>query len=184
MRKQKVYVLRLGHRIDRDKRVSMHVFLTARALSASRVIYSGEKDGDLEKRIQAVVSRWGGPFEVTYEEDWRRLVENWKKKGVVCHLTMYGIDVDDCLDKIPKDKNLLVVVGSQKVPGEVFQLADFNVAIGNQPHSEVAALAIFLDRLFEGKGLKKEFKDARIKVVPQERGKKVVLQSNRLVDAV
>ena len=176
MRKQKVYVLRLGHRIDRDKRVSMHVFLTARALSASRVIYSGEKDGDLEKRIQAVVSRWGGPFEVTYEEDWRRLVENWKEKGVVCHLTMYGIDVDDCLEKIPKNKNLLVVVGSQKVPGEVFQLADFNVAIGSQPHSEVAALAIFLDRLFEGKGLKREFMDAKIRVAPQERGKKVVLQ--------
>ena len=177
-------MLRLGHRIDRDKRVSMHVFLTARALSASGVIYSGEKDGDLEKRIQAVVSRWGGPFEVTYEEDWRRLVENWKEKGVVCHLTMYGIDVDDCLDKIPKNKRLLVVVGSQKVPGEVFQLADFNVAIGSQPHSEVAALAIFLDRLFEGKGLKKEFKDAKIKVVPQERGKKVFIQPNRLVDAV
>jgi len=177
-------VLRLGHRIDRDKRVSMHVFLTARALSASGVIYSGEKDGDLEKRIQAVVSRWGGPFEVKYEEDWRRLVENWKEKGVVCHLTMYGIDVDDCLEKIPKNKNLLVVVGSQKVPGEVFQLADFNVAIGSQPHSEVAALAIFLDRLFEGKGLKKEFKDAKIKVVPQERGKKVFIQPNRLVDAV
>lgn len=176
MRKQKVYVLRLGHRIDRDKRVSMHVFLTARALSASGVIYSGEKDGDLEKRAQAVVSRWGGPFEVTYEENWRRLVEDWKKKGVVCHLTMYGIDVDDCLDKIPRNKRLLVVVGSQKVPGEVFQLADFNVAIGNQPHSEVAALAIFLDRLFGGKGLKREFKDAKIKVAPQERGKKVVLQ--------
>jgi len=176
MRKQKVYVLRLGHRIDRDKRVGMHVFLTARALSASGVIYSGEKDGDLEKSTQAVVSRWGGPFEVTYEENWRRLVKNWKKKGVVCHLTMYGIDVDDCLDKIPKNKRLLVVVGSQKVPGEVFQLADFNIAIGSQPHSEVAALAIFLDRLFEGKGLKREFKDAKIKVAPQERGKKVVLQ--------
>jgi len=170
-------VLRLGHRIDRDKRVSMHVFLTARALSASGVIYSGEKDSDLEKRIQAVVSRWGGPFEVTFEENWRRLVENWKEKGVVCHLTMYGIDVDDCLDKVPKNKNLLVVVGSQKVPGEVFQLADFNVAIGSQPHSEVAALAIFLDRLFEGKGLKREFEDAKIRVAPQERGKKVVLQT-------
>lgn len=176
MRKQEVYVLRLGHRIDRDKRVSMHVFLTARALSASGVIYSGEKDGGLEKRVQAVVSRWGGPFEVTYEENWRRLVENWKKKGVVCHLTMYGINIDDCLDKIPKNKLLLVVVGSQKVSREVFQLADFNVAIGNQPHSEVAALAIFLDRLLEGKGLKREFKDAKIKVDSQERGKKVVLQ--------
>jgi len=171
---QRIYVLRLGHRLVRDERVTMHVFLTARAFSASGVIYSGEKDGDLEKRIQRVVARWGGPFEVNYERNWKKIIENWKDKGVVCHLTMYGINIHDCLDKIPKDKDILVVVGSQKVLGSVFQLADFNIAIGSQPHSEVAALAVFLDRLFKGKGLKREFEDAKIKVVPQERGKKII----------
>ncbi len=167
-------MLRVGHRIERDKRVTMHVFLTARALSASGAIYSGQKDGDLERRFQAIVSEWGGPFEVKYEESWKKVIKEWKKRGMVCHLTMYGINVDDCLDKIRKNKYILVVVGSQKVPGEIFRLADFNIAIGNQPHSETAALAIFLDRLFEGKGLKREFEDAKMKVVPQEKGKKVV----------
>jgi len=171
---QRICVLRLGHRLVRDERVTMHVFLTARAFSASGVIYSGEKDGDLEKRIRNVVARWGGSFEVNYERNWKKAIEKWKEKGVVCHLTMYGINIDDCLDKIPKDKDLLVVVGSQKVLRPVFQLADFNIAIGNQPHSEVAALAVFLDRLTEGKGLKREFEGAKIKVVPQERGKKVI----------
>ena len=174
MTRKEVLVLRLGHRIERDERATMHVFLTARALSASGVIYSGQRDVDLEKRIQDVVERWGGPFEVMYERDWRRVIEGWKERGVVCHLTMYGININECLDKIPEDEPVLVIVGSQKVHKDVFQLADYNIAIGNQPHSEVAALAIFLDRLFEGKGLKKEFEGARMRIVPQERGKKVV----------
>ena len=176
MIKQKVYVLRLGHRVERDKRATMHIFLTARALSASGVIYSGQRDSDLEKRVQAVVDKWGGAFKVKYEKNWKRVIENWNKKGVTCHLTMYGINVDDCLDKISKNKEILVVVGSQKVPKDTFQLADFNIAIGNQPHSEIAALAIFLDRLFQGKELKREFKEAKIKVIPQEKGKKVDFQ--------
>ncbi len=86
---------------------------------------------------------------------------------------MYGINIDDCLDKIPKNKDVLVIVGSQKVPKNVFQLADLNIAITNQPHSEIAALAVFLDRLFQGKELKRKFKRAKIRVIPQERGKKV-----------
>jgi len=176
MSERRVWVLRLGHRVERDKRMTMHVFLAARALSASGVTYCGQKDGDLEKRIRGVVARWGGPFEVNYERNWRKVIEEWKEKGAVCHLTMYGINVDDCLDKIPKDKDILVIVGSQKVLRSVFQLADFNIAVGNQPHSEVAALSVFLDRLFEGKGLKRDFKDAKIKVVPQERRKKVISQ--------
>jgi len=174
---QEVYVLRLGHRRERDKRVTMHVFLTARALSASGVIYSGDKDEELERRIRAVVDSWGGPFEVQYEGNWKKVIDDWKKEGVVCHLTMYGVNVNDYLYRVPRDRNLLVIVGSQKVPGEIFQLADFNIAVGNQPHSEVAALALFLDRLFEGKGIKEDFKDAKIKVVPQEKGKKVVITS-------
>jgi len=172
---QRVYVLRLGHRRERDKRVTMHVFLTARALSASGVIYSGDKDEDLEKRVQVVVKSWGGPFAVKHEENWKKVIDDWKKKGAVCHLTMYGVNVDDCLHGVPRDKDLLIIVGSQKVPKEIFQLADLNIALGNQPHSEVAALALFLYKLFQEKAIKKDFKDAKIKVVPQEKGKKVVI---------
>ena len=70
----------------------------------------------------------------------------------------------------------MVIVGSQKVPGEFFseKVSDFNVAIGNQPHSECSSLAVFLDRLFEGKELEKEFENAKLKIIPQARGKKVV----------
>ncbi len=171
---KEVWVLRLGHRIERDERATMHVFLTARALSASGVVYSGQRDAELEKRIRDVANRWGGPFEVKYERNWKKVIQNRKKRSVVCHLTMYGININECLDKVPKEKPILIIVGSQKVRKEVFQLADFNIAIGNQPHSEIAALAIFLDRLFEGKGLKTRFEKAKMRIVPKERGKGVI----------
>ena len=168
-----IYVLRLGHRKERDKRITTHVGLVARAFGADGIILSGERDESVERSLRDVVERWGGPFDVTYRADWRRVIREWKERGVVVHLTMYGIPVDDVIQRI-RGKDVLVVVGAEKVPREVYDLADFNVAVGNQPHSEVAALAIFLDRYFQGRELRKEFRDWRIKVVPQERGKKVV----------
>jgi tRNA (cytidine56-2'-O)-methyltransferase len=64
-------------------------------------------------------------------------------------------------------------VGAEKVPAEIYELADWNVAVGNQPHSEVAALAVFLDRLFQGRELDGEFEDG-LKIVPSPRGKQVL----------
>ena len=51
--------------------------------------------------------------------------------------------------------------------------ADFNVGVTNQPHSEVASLAVFLDRLFEGRELDREWVDADRVVVQQATGKRV-----------
>jgi tRNA (cytidine56-2'-O)-methyltransferase len=64
-------------------------------------------------------------------------------------------------------------VGAEKVPRDVFDLVDANVAIGNQPHSEVAALAIFLDRLLGGKALRQEF-EGRLQIRGSPRGKHVI----------
>jgi tRNA (cytidine56-2'-O)-methyltransferase len=70
----------------------------------------------------------------------------------------------------------MVIVGSQKVPAGFYSesVSDFNVAVGNQPHSECSSLAVFLDRFFEGKTLSKDADNAKMKIVPQVRGKKVV----------
>jgi len=168
-----VYVLRLGHRIKRDARITTHVALTARAFGADGVIYAGDRDAMLEKKVEDVVERWGGPFSIRYEADWRKFLREWRSRGVIVHLTMYGIPVDDCISEIPRDSDILVVVGSAKVPREVYELAHFNVAIGNQPHSEVAALAVFLDRLFGGEELKKRFLNAKMQIIPSKRGKEV-----------
>jgi tRNA (cytidine56-2'-O)-methyltransferase len=86
---------------------------------------------------------------------------------------MYGINIDDAAKRLRKESKVLVIIGAEKVPREAYDLADYNVAIGNQPHSEIAALAIFLDRMFGGKQLKKELTGGRLKIVPAERGKQV-----------
>ena len=64
------------------------------------------------------------------------------------------------------------MIGGEKVPGEVYGLADYNIAVTNQPHSEVAALAVFLHEYFSGKELDKKFR-GRLKIVPQAAGKKI-----------
>jgi tRNA (cytidine56-2'-O)-methyltransferase len=91
----------------------------------------------------------------------------------VVHLTMYGINIDDIAERLRKESKILVIIGAEKVPQEVYKLADYNIAIGNQPHSEIAALAIFLDRIFAGAQFKRVFADANLKIVPTEKGKKV-----------
>lgn len=139
-----IAVLRLGHRKKRDARVTTHVCLAARAFGASKIILSGEKDEKLIKNVEDVVERWGGPFSIEYCKNWRKVIKNWKSKGgEVIHLTMYGLPVQKVIDKLKNDKDKLIVVGSSKVPGEVFELADWNVAVTNQPHSEVSSLAVF-----------------------------------------
>jgi len=72
----------------------------------------------------------------------------------------------------PEDK--LVVVGAEKVPGELFDIADWNVAVTNQPISEVSALGIFLDWLFEHSRLEATFPNSEVKILPSEHGKRVV----------
>lgn len=169
----KVWVLRLGHRHHRDERISAHCGLVARAFSADGIVYSGEKDVSLLNSIKKVVDNWGGPFEVKYEKNWRKIIRNWKGKKI--HLTMYGLPVQKKISEIKKSNDdLLIVIGSEKVPGEVYHLVDWNISVTSQPHSEIAALSIFLNMFFEGKELNKNFKDAKIKIIPQDRGKKTI----------
>jgi tRNA (cytidine56-2'-O)-methyltransferase len=59
------------------------------------------------------------------------------------------------------------------VPFDIYERADYNVGVTNQPHSEVAGLAVFLDRLFEGEELEREWVDPTHRVVPKATGKKV-----------
>ncbi len=165
----KIKVLRLGHRIFRDQRITTHCALVARAFGADEIIYTGEKDTETEKSMNDVTKRWGGNFKIKYEKNYKKILKNWK--GIICHLTMYGKNIDKI--KIPK-KDLLIIVGGEKVPSEVYQLSDYNIAIGNQPHSEVAALAIFLDKIHKGKQLKRQFRNAKLKIIPQEKGKKLL----------
>jgi tRNA (cytidine56-2'-O)-methyltransferase len=77
------------------------------------------------------------------------------------------------MPSLERSSDLLLVVGAEKVPRDAYDLADWNVSVGNQPHSEIAALAVFLDRLTGGGNLYAET-GGRITIVPNPRGKTVV----------
>ena len=186
---REVVVLRYGHRPGRDDRMTTHVGLTARALGADRVILP-DNAGQSAETVRGVTDRFGGPFGVELRADQKAIVRNWE--GVVVHLTMYGERIQDVEAEIREavrsgdevggdggddgdgDRGLLVVVGGEKVPWALYERADFNVGVTNQPHSEVAGLAVFLDRLFEGAELDREWTDADRRVVPEATGKTVV----------
>ena len=168
-----VAVLRLGHRPGRDERTTTHVGLTARALGADRAILPANA-GEAIETAESVTERFGGPFAVEATESPLGVVRGWE--GAIVHLTMYGERVQEALDEVRtlhREAPTLVVVGGGKVPFEVYERADRNVAVTNQPHSEIAALAVFLDRLFEGRELDRAWEGAERVVVPQETGKQV-----------
>ncbi len=175
-----VWVLRYGHRRMRDARASTHVALTARALGAGGIIFEGDEDEGLMGRLRKIADEWGGKFEVRHTKDWQAEVERFKKRGgCFVHLTMYGLPLQENIGPIrAAKKDCLVLVGSQKVPAEAYHLADFNIAVGSQPHSEIAALAVFLDRYFEGRELERAFEGARRKIRPMKIGKDVFLCSD------
>jgi len=168
-----VSVLRLGHRIYRDQRITTHVFLTARAFGAKEGFYTGQPDTGMEDSIKRVSQDFGGSFRVKHEESWKSVLNRWKKAGGhIAHLTVYGMPFEREMRRIRSKRKLLAIIGGEKVPPEVYRMADWNVSVGNQPHSEVAALAVFLREYGMGKPV--NFRGARLKVVPQERGKRVL----------
>ncbi len=197
-----IAVLRLGERPQRDHRINTHLALVARAFGANKLIMFF-RDPSIFSSMDSIQKRFGGSFriEVQNTSGWKKIIRNWN--GIIVHLTMYGMPLDkgiemlrdmiSCSDNAAgvlkdesqkskteemedpeKPNDILVVLGGEKVPAEVYQLAHFNIGIGNQPHSEVAALAVFLDRLNMGEELNRQFPDHRFRIVPQERGKKMI----------
>jgi tRNA (cytidine56-2'-O)-methyltransferase len=93
---------------------------------------------------------------------------------------MYGLNVDDIISKIKNSSSdILIIVGAEKVPSEVYKLSDYNIAVGNQPHSEISALAIVLDRIYDGKQLKLNFESAKMKIIPSIK-EKIIEKNNYL----
>ena len=138
-------VLRIGHRPERDKRITTHVALTARAFGASK-IYISNPDSRVINSVDEVVSKFGGDFKIFPTSNPKKIVKDSKLR--IVHLTMFGLPIDEKLGEIKKGKtDILFIVGAEKVPPWVFELADYNISIGNQPHSEVAALAIAMNKL-------------------------------------
>ncbi len=167
-----VVVLRIGHRPTRDMRITTHVGMTARALGADGMFLAAD-DPKIKESIDKVVRRWGGDFFVRVGVDWKKEIKQWKENGgMVVHLTMYGLNLPDAIAEIG-GRDLMIVVGAEKVPASLYDLADLNIAVGNQPHSEVAALALVLDHLQAGNELYKDFTGGERKIIPARSGKHV-----------
>ncbi len=163
----KIEVLRLNHRIARDKRITTHVALTARAFGAVKIYYSGERDSNLEDSVNKITEKFGGPFNIGHTENGIRLLKEKKNNGfLIVHLTVYGEDFKKYKNKL-KNKNMIVVVGGEKVEREFYDIADLNLSVTNQPHSEVSSLAVFL---YDAHGYEK-FTDCKARIIGSKKGK-------------
>ena len=170
-----VNVLRLDHRLKRDKRITTHVCLTARAFGASKIYLAGEEDHRLMENVRDIVNRWGGDFEVEYIEHYMQLIMNWRDNGgKIVHLTMYGSQAHEVVDEIrDSGDDILIIVGGSKVPTKIYENADWNVSVTTQPHSEVSSLGVFQHLLMDGKEFDLEFDNPVFEVIPTAHGKNV-----------
>ncbi|DAC22036.1 MAG TPA: tRNA (cytidine(56)-2'-O)-methyltransferase [Candidatus Poseidoniales archaeon] len=174
-------VLRLGYRRGRDPRITTHLALVSRALGATNFLLAGDEDEALFENVASVNERFGGDMACDHVSG----AMGWLKRfthhdagdgepGVAIHLTMYGEPYREVIPRIRRDRPVVVVVGGAKVPSEVFEYAQYNVAVGNQPHSEVAALALFMEGWFGQGGSERHFPDAKLIIEPSAHGKSVV----------
>ena len=170
----KIEVLRIGQRLVRDDRVTTHVALVSRAFGASRILMY-DANPEIKDTISKVNKIWGSNFEVEIIENWKDVIRKKKKENFkIVHLTMYGEIINDVQDALRNEEKILIVVGAEKVPKEVYDMADYNVAIGSQPHSEISALAILLDRILVGNQFKISHPNAKREIIPSKKGKKVM----------
>jgi len=173
--KKDIIVFRYGHRTVRDYRVTSHCSLVARAFGANKIIVCGDDDASMKKSVDDITERWGGPFEVTFVDNWEIELPKLQKEGYkLVHLTMYGEQIHKKDKEIAKFDKICIIIGSQKVEREVYHLSDFNISVTNQPHSEIAALAVTLDRIQDGKEFDKKFEKSKTEIIPSKNGKEVI----------
>ncbi len=174
-----IEVVRIGQRVVRDERVTTHIALVARAFGATTILMN-EVNPEIKETLKKINNTWGGDFSIEFIESWKPVIKMKKENGFkIVHLSMYGEKINEIQSEIGKEENLLIVVGAEKVPREIYEFSDYNVAIGSQPHSEISALAILLDRIQQGNQFNKVFPDAKRKIIPTKKGKTVVMKETR-----
>ena len=177
---EKLNILRLGYRKGRDPRITTHLALVSRALGADNFILAGDEDNDMFENISGVNQRFGGSMKCEHIDKPMKWLRNFVNQdagdglsGVAIHLTMYGQPYRQVIPQIRKDRPVVVIVGGAKVPSEVFELSQYNLAVGNQPHSEVAALALFLEAWNGPSASEKLLEDGELIIHPSAKGKDV-----------
>jgi len=168
----------LGHRVVRDERITTHVTLVSRLFDIKKVLIAGVEDRGLKESIKSLQDLWGGNLEIFTNVNALEYINSWKENGgKIIHLTMYGEKfTDEIIETIKNYNKLLIIIGSQKVPAEIYEEADINLSIGNQPHSELSAVTIFLYEIIDKSKdfLYRKFENAKQKIVPSKKSKKIV----------
>ena len=170
---ERLEVLRLGYRRGRDPRITTHLALVARAMGADGFLLAGDEDKEMFENLNSVSDRFGGDLETKHVSGMGHLKNHVANGGVAVHLTMYGEPFRKAIPKIRRDRPVIIVVGGAKVPGDVYKICQHNVAVGNQPHSEVAALALFMDAWFGESASERNFDNARLIIEGTNDGKLV-----------
>ena len=159
--------------------MTSHLGLTARALGANGMVIFGDHDPSIVETLSGVSERFGGEFTSRFEKNPMGYLKKFRMggpdrlPGTVVHLTMYGESHSETLPRIRRDRPVAFVVGGAKVPGELFGIADYNISVGNQPHSEVAALALFLDGWYGTGSAERVLDGGELIINPSNTGKDV-----------
>ena len=133
-----------------------------------------EINPEIKDTINKINNTWGGKFEIEFISNWKNVIISKKNTSKIIHLTMYGENINEIQKDIREENDILIVVGAEKVPREIYDYADYNVSVGNQPHSEISALGIVLDRIQNGKQFEKEFENSKRVIIPSKNGKNVI----------
>ena len=149
-----IIILRLEHRPERDKRLTSHLGLTARAFGADEFWISGLEDPKIVDKLTDICSQWGfQTFKVCTGVSWRERIRVWKNQGgEIIHLTMYGLHIDKVINKIRNSSSdKLIIVGGPKVPSELYNLADDPLELRNLRGALSEKVAEFASHLKEWK---------------------------------
>jgi len=153
---------------------SLDLCLTARALGASEIIFTREKEPKIIRHMNGLEKKWGGKFNVTFVKSYKKVLKdatNYKK----VYLTRYGMPINKLTYVLNTYKNIMLIVSFTEAPSKMLDiLTDFNVSITEQPHCSIASIAIFLHDFYRGRELAMHFENAKYKVIPKEHGLSVV----------
>lgn len=143
------------------------IALASRAFGASSVIFTSRKNNKLVNYFKSVNRQWGGRFEIRFERDWERVLEE-KKRYEKIYLTKSGAPIGKMMYRIRTYKNILLIATLAENLKKLDGMIDYNVSVTTQPHSSVSAIAVFLHMFFSGRELAVRFNNARSKIVQEK----------------
>lgn len=152
------------------REVMTDICMTSRAFGASKISFTCNEDRKVANAVGKISDAWGGKFAISFNADYKKMMSNSPNYKKI-FLTQYGLPVQKVNHSLRTYKNIMVIVSlTDALAQRLIDAADFNVSITTQPHSSVSAIAVFLHTYFNGRENAMQFENAKMKVIPMERG--------------